>query len=338
MKTITSFLAIVAIAASGNLAAQTAAYTSPSGYVDLGAVAARSEITFSLPLLTAPEANATVSSASSSVITLEGTPLVAGAFDAPASGAPYMVEISTGVSAGLFLVVSSNTSSSISVLLGGGETLNDLVLGDKLTLRKAWTLETLFPSANLPNGVRVSVFDIGAGINKSATKLYIDTSSGWVDGANFSSASNAVLYPGESFVFINNTDTAIPSLMIAGQVPTSRSRMRIGKDVAGAPQDTRIAYVGSGDETLNLAGFNPYNGDRLLAFDQTSTGINKSASKVLIFSSSAGDWLDGANFAAVGNTFTLKPGQGYIYRRSANAPTGDQIITDEQSYIQGLNN
>jgi len=342
MKNLIPLTAIAALVASGISSAQdpTPAYSKPSGYVDLGAVAAKSEITFSVPLLNAPEASATVISAAGSVVTLDGTPLDSDVFNAPVSGAPYMVEITTGTSAGLFLVVSSNTDSTITVMLGNGETLEDLVSGDQLSLRKAWTLETLLPSADLPEGAQVAGFDVQSGVDNSATPLYLNNPSfgGWIDGATFGAAGNAVLYPGESFILINNTDTPITSLVVVGQVPTSPSRLRIANDTAGVPQDTRIAYVGPVDETLNEAGFAPSEGDQLLVYNQTSTGLDKSASQILIFNSSFGGWIDGATFSPVGDTFKLKGGQGYVYRRSAQAPAGDQVISDIQTYIPNLNN
>ncbi len=331
----------------------TAAYSKPVGYVTLGNadndpmtpdVLARSEVTISVPLLNSVDASATVASASGSVITLvtspppASPPLVSGAFAPPENGAPYMVEITTGNSAGLFLCVSSNTESTITVMLGEGYSLADLAEGDSLSLRKAWTIETFLPSADLPDGAVLAAFDVQPGVDNSPTPLYLNSSAfgGWINGASFLPAGNAVLYPGESFILKNNTDTAIQSLVITGEVPTSPSRVRIANDTMGVFQETRIAYVGPVEETLNQAGFNPSEGDQFLAFDQTSPGLDKSPSQLLIFNTSLGGWIDGSNFMPIGDIFKLKGGQGYVYRRSDQAPQGDQIISDVQSYITNL--
>lgn len=340
MKPIYPYAFLGALFAVGALNAAT---TTPVGYVSLGdttpgqaAVKANTEVTISVPLLRPAVNFGKVASVSGAVITLVGE-IPAGEYNAPADGAPFLVEVTSGAKEGLFVLISSNTATEITVALGGGGDLGGVAVGDSIAIRPAWTLGTLLPSESLPDGVQLAAFDVQPSINNSASPLYLNNSGfgGWIDGATFMSAANAVLYPGESFVLINNTNTPIQSLIVSGEVPTSKSMLQISKDGAGA-QDTRIGYVGPVSEILDEAGFDPAEGDQILAFDQTQPGINKSASQVLIYNPGFGGWIDGATFTPVGDSFTLDGGKGYIYRRSASAPVGDQIISDQQSYLDTL--
>ena len=92
--------------------------------------------------------------------------LTAGAFDVPTSGAPYMVEVSSGTDEGIFLEVASNTANTITLTGYGTEFLSGLAANDTITIRKAWTLGTFFPT-DLPDGCNVYTYD-NSGINASA--------------------------------------------------------------------------------------------------------------------------------------------------------------------------
>ena len=95
--------------------------TNPVGYVSLGdqtlgqpALAANNEVTFAVSLLGTVQTVASVDSAALNggniEITINET-LVAGEFDAPAPGTPFVVEITSGDSDGLQAVIVSNTAS-----------------------------------------------------------------------------------------------------------------------------------------------------------------------------------------------------------------------------------
>lgn len=341
MKAKTSFALLLAAATC----AASAAVTDPVGFVSLGdasnpgvnpAVAAFSETTFSLPLHNPIDFTGTVASSTATTVTLNEA-LVDMAFNAPSPGTPWVLEVASGTDEGLFLPIVSNDTTTITVAAGGGDDLSNLVAADVVNVRQAWTLGTLFASAAIPDGAVVSAYDIGqTGINNSANPTYVYASGfgGWLDGGTFALANDVILYPGESFVLVNNTATAIPSLTVAGEVPLSNSRFRIAKDGAGA-QDTRFSYVTATEEILDNAGLMPVDGDTILYYDSTAVGLNKSPSTV-IYASGFGGWLDGGTFLPVGASFTLDAGQGYVYRRDASAPIGDQVIQDEQDYIPSL--
>lgn len=341
MKKFLSYSLLAAAAAAGVSFAETAT-TPPVGYVSLGAegsvaVPANSEVTLAVPLFKPAVATQLVSSVSGSTITVQGS-LTAGAFNTPANAAPYLVEIVSGQLSGLHGLVTSNTANTITLSLGGGDTITQLQLGDKLVIREAWTLETLLASSSMPDGVQLAAFDVQNGVDNSSSSLFLKNSlfGGWINGANFSPAAHTVLYPGESFILINNTSTPIPSIVVAGEVPLSKSRIRLYKDNATTAQDTRIGYVSPVSQVLNDAGFVPAEGDQLLVYSQNATGVDKSASQILIFNTLFGGWIDGSNFSPVGATFKLQGGMGYVYRRAASAPVGDQVISNQQSYISGL--
>jgi hypothetical protein len=82
-----------------------------------------------------------------------------------------------------------------------------------------------------------------------------------------------------------------------------------------------------GDVALGFSDF-----DELHVFDNAASGINKSASKVLVFAS--GHWYDSADFSDVTTTFQLQPGFGYLFRKAATANPQNFVWSKLQSYLQ----
>jgi hypothetical protein len=93
-------------------------------------------------------------------------------------------------------------------------------------------------------------------------------------------------------------------------------------------QDFALSYLSPVAETLAQTSIGISDGDSLLAFDRTS-GINKSASKVLIYFS--GRWYDAISSADETDTYKLEPGAGYIYRRTLNS-AGTSVWETIQNY------
>jgi len=337
MKPIIPFALLGALLAVG---AANAASTDPVGYVSLGntagggapAVAAGSEVTISVPLLRAADFTGTATSASGTTVNVTQA-LTAGAYNAPATGDPYVLEISSGALSGVVVPIASNTANSITVVLNG-ENLDTLAAGSSFSIRRAWTLSSFFAGNTLPDNVQLAAFDVQPGVNNSANPLYIYFGGSWFNGASGYPADNVILYPGESFVLINGTATNIASLTVTGDVPTSNSRIQLFKDGAAA-QDTRVSYFTPTDEVIGQAGFvGLTDNDALLAFNNSAAGVNKSASQTVIYF--GGSWFDGASGTDVTNTFKLKGGEGYVFRRAGAAPVGTVKLSDQQSYITNL--
>jgi hypothetical protein len=73
------------------------------------------------------------------------------------------------------------------------------------------------------------------------------------------------------------------------------------------------------------------NGDQILGFNNAAPGYNKSASDLLIMD--GGAWKDQVTGQAVGSTFKLKPGHGYIYRKAATSAPTQSVWTGLPVYL-----
>jgi len=307
------------------------------GYISLGAdnggaaVPTRSDITISIPFVQNAEGVFTVSSFTQNSVTFNES-MTAGAFNLPSSGAPFMIEVSSGRDEGIYLEIASNTTDTITLSGFGTDFFSELAVGDTITIRKTWTLATVFDS-NLPPGASLLTFDNTGGINNSASSQFIFAGT-WFNAATGGNADDTVLYPGESFILRNNSNTAIQELTISGTVPTTESRVTLRKNTA-APQDTRFSYFSPIDETLIESNLSliASNGDTIFTFNNNNAQRNKSAFNQYRYVEAINTWFDSQGNNA--NNFPLIAGEGYIYRRS-DSGIGDTHIVDEQTYQSNL--
>lgn len=325
---------LAAFAATAFASGQTAS-SDVVGYVSLGAstgdaVPANTEVTISIPFVQKSEGSYTVASSTATSITVNET-LTAGDFDAPTTGAPYMVEISSGTDEGIFAIISSNTADTFTLSGLATESFSGLTADDSITIRKAWTVSTVFGDS-LPDNTFVTTYD-NTGVNSSATTQYIISQGNWFDATTFTLSNDVVLYPGESYLYINNSSTPVSDMIISGVVPTSKSRAIIAKDTP-SEQETRFGYVGPVAETLEDSSLSSIltDNDVISFFDNDATGINKSAAQQYILS--GGNWFNATTFS-LSNDVELQPGQGYLIRR-LDTNTSSVIFTDTQTYIPNL--
>lgn len=336
MKTYIPYSLLAAFAACGMAYSAETAYTTPVGYVSLGntapasdAVPASTDMPLSIPLDRTAEFKGLVDSVSGNQVTLQGTPnLTANQF---ANGTPYIVKIESGASSGLTAIVTANGVSDITVEFQPGDDFVGVVGGDEISVRKAWTISSLFEGATLPDNTEFYAFSGSSeGVNLAPDLLYIYSGGQWFDQGSGEPANNVVVYQGESFVLRNGTATAIASLVVSGEVPTSNSRVRVLGSAGG--QDTRIAYVGAVGEPIGSSGLGFNDNDELLVFGVEATGLDNSASTLLIYS--GGQWFDQGSGEQVSASFLLEAGQGYVYRTPAGA--SDSVGSDQPNYVPSL--
>lgn len=337
MKTKISFSLLLAAAASGLAFGQTA-FTTPVGYVSLAignaagpAVPANSDVSVSLPLDRSTEFVGLISSVAGNVITVSGTGL--GAFSDPTN--PHVAKIASGAKNGLTGAISSNTSNTLTIMLPAGDTLTGVVAGDSISVHKAWTPKSIF-SVNPPAQTQILAYSgSSSGINIGVDLIYEFDGTAWIDTGSFESADNAIIYQGEGFTVRNSSASAISSIVVSGNVTRSNNRTVISK-LAPIGQDNVLGYTGSVGEIIGSSGLSSLavSGDQILAVDNAGTGQNKGASTIIEYDGAA--WIDTGSFEDVTNTFRLEAGVGYIYRRSASAPSGDVIWSDQPSYVPSL--
>ena len=333
-KSIKSLLAL-ALLAPGVLFAQTTAKTTPVGYVSLGsstgaALPAETDIAISVPLLNQAVYSGSVGSLSGSDIVVAGAAFTASAYVA---STPHIVEVTSGVKSGLIAVITANTTNTVTVSVQPGDSLSGIAAGDTLSIRPANTLSSLFAGNTLVDGVELLVWNNGTveGDNLANDSSYVFFSGEWYD-AGFENANNAILYPGESYVLRNSSTTPITSLVVSGEVQVSKHRNVISKLSATTAQDTRFAHSNPAGELIGTSGYGFDDGDELVVFDNNATGMNKAGSSYFYF---GGAWYDGG-FEDVSTSFTLKGGQGYVYKRIATAAVGDTLVSDVVNYVPSL--
>lgn len=328
------------ILTSAFASAQSAA-TDPVGFLSDN-IPANSDATVTAPLNRPSAFQGVIQSIAGNVITVAGTP---GWTTSPkqfvrVTGVQpdaFYVQIGNGTKAGMYATVTDNTANSVTITLNPTDDLSGIATeavsgtgnGAKISIFPYWTPSTLFP-ANWPAGTQVLLFDDAvAGINPSAAQILVYTGTAWLDNGNGQNANNLLIHPVDAMVIRNQSNNPI-SRTVLGSVPMIRHRSVVSTLAANSAQDVYIAYQSPAPELIGSSGLGFSAGDQLLVFNNSTTGVNKSASQILIYTGS--QWLDNGNGQNVTTTFSLQPGQGYIYRKAPTASPQNFVWQDAQSY------
>jgi uncharacterized protein (TIGR02597 family) len=329
MKTKLSFAILAAAFACGAANAQTA-YTTPVGYVSLGdttegnpAIKAETDVRISIPLEQPAIYSGTISGITGSTITFSGTPNLP-----DLTTNPHTITVTSGPSAGLIATVTASTTNSVTVEVAFGDSLDDVDLADKITIRPAWTVLGLMGDA-FPVQTQLFTLPGSAPLNPAAAVIYEWDGSGWVDTDSGDYADNDILYPNETLIVRNQSDVDIESFVVTGEVLTTNNRIAIAANGAEGA-DNAISYFSPVDEEVDLSSFtaiaNPQ--DQILGFDNSSAGFNKAASVILEFDGSGWVDTDSGDYAP---EFPLGGGRGFIFRRNTAAAAA--LLTDTPSYL-----
>jgi uncharacterized protein (TIGR02597 family) len=335
-KSIKSLLAL-ALLAPGVLFAQTTAKTTPVGYVTLGnqdsSVAdgsnlpAGSDSYISLPLDRPSVASVAVASVADGVVNFAGTPLAS--LDLLTQ--PHVLKIESGTLSGQYALITAESDSSVTV---PADLIAGLALGDKVTVRPAWTLGTLFASSNLPtSGIQVFAFDgTEVGVNIQPNNSWAWDGSNWNNNLSLELDDNAVLYPGEAIIVRNESTTNVASLVVSGEVIMSNARQSIvGADVK---QDNPFGFQASVGEPVLTSGISSVAqaGDSILIIPNNLVLLNKAAAKTLDYDGTG--WADSESLEYIDNTTLFESGVAYIYRREAGSGNGS--FSNTPDYVPTL--
>lgn len=362
----------LALFGAGSVFSQTTATTDPVGFVSVS-VLANSDATLAVPLNRTAAFKGVIQSISGNTITVAGTspawqtsPMIF-VQSLPSQTNTYAVQFATGAKEGMTASITANGANTVTIQLASGDNLTGVKTeavdgtgnGDHIDIMPYWTPSTLF-STTPPAGTELIGFaNPDNGVNVGASEVYDRTgASAWEDGINGGDASHFPLPFGSSFIFRNNTASAL-SLSLVGSVPMTKNRVRISTQANNTDQDVAIGYLSPIPERLSTIGLPPYNpadptnpnnlkqgevasanalgfpvanGDTIIGFDNNELGINKGAAEVYQWTGSS--FEDGINGGTISNTVTLKPGFGYIFRKAATPTPTSVVWSHLPGYLQ----
>lgn len=308
--------------------------TDPVGFVSTSVSAtaggAGNDVTYSPPLNGTPAFQGTIAAIpTSSSLQISGTP----GWTPNQYATGYYVLISSGNREGLWAQVSANTTDTLSLTFYvgnlGSVSGDQVAVGDTVKIIPFWTLGTLLPDGQAPNSTSVLLYDRSAsGINRSASIIYtMYTGYGWYSGAT--NGNGQIIYPDESFVIRVPAGQTL-NLAVTGAVPMKKIYTLFQNIAAGQDQDIRITTgcpvpVSLGSFLNNGA---PSGGDVVLIFDDTTQGINKSASFIATYYAGYG-WYSGATDMS---NYQIQPAQGIVYRKAAANSSSDVTNTFKPTY------
>jgi len=245
----------------------------------------------------------------------------------------YYVLISSGNREGLWAQVSANTTDTLSLTFYvgnlGSVSGDQVVVGDSVKIIPFWTLGTLLPDGPVPNGTIALLYDRSqSGINRSASNTYtLFSGFGWYSGPT--NGNGQIIYPDESLVIRVPAGQTL-NLAVTGAVPMKKLRTLFQNITSGQDQDIRITTgcpvpVALGAFLNNGA---PSAGDIVLIFDDSTQGINKSASATATYFSGFG-WYSGPTDMS---NYQIQPTQGIVYRKAAANSSNNVTNSFKPSY------
>lgn len=274
-----------------------------------------SDTILSLPFHKSAVYQGVVDSVSGSNITFQGSPGFT--VDEYVSGIPHFALVFSGALEGLVLPITSNTSDTVTVDVGG-EDISVIVSDDDIRIIPFTTLENLIGNSG-PDGLQILAYNMDvAGVNLSASVLYTHYNSfGWYDGGTY--ADDDIIYPGEAFILRNQSGSDY-ELTFSGNVLACDFRHYFRTLSSDVNQDNHIGFSVPDDTMIGDASIG-YDLDQLLVFDNTTAALNKSAQRLLTYYDGFG-WYDGGTRVDdpgdPGNNFYLKAGEGYVYRKQSS--------------------
>lgn len=348
-------LAALSVAASTISFAQTAT-TTPVGFVKTSALS-NSDTRLSASLERSPVFTGAVASVAGSTINVSGTTgwtVDQFAVAAPAQPQPYFVRIVSGTKAGAYFTVVSNSTTALTVDLNG-DTLAAVVAGDSVSVIPYWTLSSLLPASSAGTAFETSTSAISrrtevifpdtnyVGVNPPSVGTYYFFNSAWrkVGSPATTSFDFQPILP-DSYVIVRNK-AFTSTVTTLGSVVTANLQLILNSEAA-VKQDNVVALQRPVPVSLNQSGlissgaFTPSTSaisrkDELLVFDDTATGINKSASATYYYFNSAWRKVGSPATTDFGNDTVFQPGTGVVIRKATNGVGPQtQVWTNTATY------
>jgi uncharacterized protein (TIGR02597 family) len=278
------------------------------------------------------------------VITVAGTPGWTASQFVYASGTQsntYAVLIATGTKEGLYLKVTANDATTLTVQPMSASSADDLSgvatiaansgAGDSISIVPYWTPGTLL-SGTIPDNTEMFVYDntaSGQNLAPSVPLVYFN-GFGWFESLGFTAQNDRPILFGTGFIVRNHSASPI-TVTVTGAVPMTTNRVVLRTLAANTPQDQRITYSSPVPEILGNLNLGAQDNDQLFIFDNSTTGFNKAPTPLVYF---GGSWYNSLTFTDVTNTTTIQPGTSFIYRAGATANPTNFVWAHLPNYLQ----
>lgn len=324
-----------------------------------------SDTMVSLPLQRPPLVETTLASLTGSVLTLSAdVPAL------PAGGA--FVLVMSGTFEGAAFPVTAVTGRALTIdnqglTLTGFKTVatSNVATADLVAVVPYWTLDTLFPAgkginpstSTLSRATEILFFDDSqSGVNLAASASYFyfagnaTVAAGWYKvGAPLTSSAGTQRLAPHTYFIVRHNIVGDTKLLIGGGVRMAGYLVPLRLRMASVDQDNFVALPIATPITLGtsrlvesgafVASASPTAlQDQLLVFDNTQIGHNKASSATYFYfagnASKAAGWYKVGATSQTADSFTLKPGEGYIIRKFHTATAQTNVWTGLPAYLK----
>lgn len=359
MKSLRTLLATATVlcAAATLASAQTTVTTAPVGFVSVTCKANNTDTFLSVPLAHAADYVGTISAAptlNGAIATVVASGTTSPGWTANQFAGLWYVKFTSGSLNGKFFTITANADNSISFDTAG-DTVTAAANGDQFSVTKYWTLGDLFPVATQTTLVqspstllfqrKSSLFipdTVSSGINLAPTLKFFITSTGWKqDTTGYPDATNQILSPDTYFIVRHpasvTTDT---TFTITGSVNADRAVTALAT-LSGGKQDNYVTVQRPVGVTLSQSGLSTgfvasannllFNRrDTLLVFDNSATGINKSAKASYFMVGTS--WIQDTTGYPNADAVVLDPGAAVIVRKYQTSGGTTAFWSNDPSY------
>jgi uncharacterized protein (TIGR02597 family) len=355
---------LLATVALGSLAvgqiatAQTTVATDPVGFTTIPCLA-NSDTFVSVPFTRPPEYVGAIQSISGDTITVSGSPWTANQFVYAAGTQPktYFVLIGSHSGSnpkeGNQYTVTSNGTNTL-VIDREGEDLSTVEAGTQILVVPYATLTSVFPasdanvsfvpsSSSLSRQTQIIIPNYaGSGINLSAAATYYYLNNAWRKvGRPATENYNDDPFVNSGYFIVRNASTGT-QLTHVGSVLMKKSTIPLVTRTSGA-QDNFVSVIRPVDVKLNDLGLITSNAfmaspsalsrtDQLIVFDNSQTGINKSASATYYYLNNAWRKVGQSSSTDFGND-VIRTGSGFIIRKAATANGATHMWQNAPTYL-----
>ena len=241
---------------------------------------------------------------------------------------------------GSYYTVTANGTNSLTVNLNG-DSLSTVAAGTSVTLIPYWTLGTAFPASDASISYVVSSGATSftrqtqilfpdmttAGFDLASSAIYFNYNGAWrISGGDPTISYNDIILPPTNYFTIRNASTAT-TFTPTGNVYMNRiiapldtqtstaqdNALTLPRPVAVSLNDLGLITSGAFKVSTGATSFS--RADSLLAYDNTQTGTDKSASAIYFYYN--GGWrLSGADPSVDYGPATLPYGTGFTIRKA----------------------